>query len=255
MTNPSDPLAGPWLKVNRAKETIDEFETRYNDWKLGMYVITVEPDPNGLEQVAKAKQRRSFPPQLSCVIGDAIHNLRVALDHLAFILATRIAECQDEGVLTNCYFPIGADAKLYETCLTNGKKSGFFNDAIVDFFMEFEPYPRGKHELLRAIHKLDIADKHRSIIDLSSTDQMRLYVGGHRRWIHFAPGAPSEVEIERLPLGAPEPDYHAAVMSGVLIHPVKGVKGHSLSNLGAYRRAVHDVLNRASARFFPGLRP
>ena len=49
-------------------------------------MIVAESDPNTGDQVFKFRVRAPIPVDLSLVIGDAVHNLRSALDHLAWQL-------------------------------------------------------------------------------------------------------------------------------------------------------------------------
>jgi hypothetical protein len=91
------------------------------------------------------------------IVGDAIHNLRSALDLMASELA-RINGRSDKSV----YFPFSDSADTFDEAI---KKKNFHRTGqdSVDLLREFSPY-RGGNEDLRAIHDLDISDKHTALI-------------------------------------------------------------------------------------------
>lgn len=91
------------------------------------------------------------------IIGDAIHNMRTALDLMASDLA-RLAGKSPKHV----YFPFGSTAESLDEAI---KKKNFdkTGEDSVKLLREFEPYIGGKHRL-RPIHDLDIEDKHSALI-------------------------------------------------------------------------------------------
>ena len=90
-------MSGVYVKVDRAKAHLKEFDTqsrpiinackqalkRAYDGKQSEYVIRLDPVPD-------------VPSVLSAIIGDAIHNLRVSLDHLAWQLVIAAEETLTE---------------------------------------------------------------------------------------------------------------------------------------------------------------
>jgi hypothetical protein len=96
------------------------------------------------------------------VLGDAVHNLRAALDLLASELA-RINGKSDPNV----YFPFSATMAEFPAAVAkrNFDKAG--HDAVT-LVHQLAPY-RGGNELLRAIHDLDIEDKHTSLLETQKT--------------------------------------------------------------------------------------
>ena len=248
--NPADPLRSPWLKVNRAEEHVEEFQARFKAWRnSGVYEVTSELNPNGTEQIIKLRKAKPFPEELTCIIADVIHNLHAALDQLTFILSTRIALCTNDKALKDCYFPTARSLACFKARIAKGKKSGAFNCALIGFFQKFEPYPRGKHEALFRIHELDVADKHRGVVDLHSADIVCVTGPRSREFVEFPVDGPGELELGRCEPGAEVP-YKPSVFPRVLVAEIKGVDRHHLDELGAYRVAVADVLRAAEAEFF-----
>jgi len=80
-------LDGVRVKVSRAK-----FHAQALDKELlglfpnGNYIIAPEIHDNGLCHVFRANQPPEADPSWSAIVGDCLHNLRSALDHLAYQL-------------------------------------------------------------------------------------------------------------------------------------------------------------------------
>jgi len=148
------------MKLQRAEGFILELETelqRYKESRPGRGFINTELTPPQFEFTLD-------PIGLlpGTIIGDAIHNLRSALDLMASELA-RIKGLNDKDV----YFPFAATASEFPDAV---KRRGFHKagDDAVALLMQFQPY-RGGNEALRAIHDLDIQDKHTALIPNTSS--------------------------------------------------------------------------------------
>ena len=101
--------------------------------------------------------RKEVPPAVLAALGDAIHNMRAALDLMATELA-RINGKSDKKV----YFPF-AESKEELPTQIESKHFDRAGDDAVSLLKKFEPY-KGGNEKLRAIHDLDIRDKHINIL-------------------------------------------------------------------------------------------
>lgn len=100
---------------------------------------------------------KALPEDLSAAIGDAVHNIRSALDLMASELV-RAATGSDKGV----YFPFAPSRTALETQIKEKKFDRAGTDASV-LLRRYAPY-RGGNSVLRAIHDLDIIDKHKSLL-------------------------------------------------------------------------------------------
>jgi hypothetical protein len=113
-----------------------------------------------------------FSPYLSVVVGDVIHNLRSALDHLAWQLVIL-----DGGQPTDdTQFPIYASE-------TNAKgnprnvtiQPGINDQHIIDALIEVQPFTEAKYghdpatNALWIVHRLNIIDKHRLLVTIAHT--------------------------------------------------------------------------------------
>jgi hypothetical protein len=151
-----DPIfAGPRVKIERAKRFIAE---------LGLEVEQYLASNPGSVQIAmvngEPKARVTIEPighMPSAIIGDCIHNLRTALDQMASELA-RINDKSDKDV----YFPFSDGPNTFEAAIETKRFAKAGEDAVL-LLKEFKPY-RGGNDDLRAIHDLDIIDKHTAII-------------------------------------------------------------------------------------------
>lgn len=102
-----------------------------------------------------------MPADFPLVLGDATHNLRVALDVLAND-AVALSNTIPKGV----YFPFGKDPAHLEGQI-NEKLKGATPDTK-DLVRSLKPYPGG-NDALRALHDLDIQDKHIAPLDMANT--------------------------------------------------------------------------------------
>jgi hypothetical protein len=158
-----------YAKVARAQQFINELrkeESAYRDSKP----YTCEPliDASGLSVTVTWRGVGLTP---GCLIGDAIHNLRASLDLMASELA-RLNGKSDSDV----YFPFASDKdELEKSIQKRFRKAG--EDAIA-LLKEFAPY-RGGNESLRAIHDLDIRDKHTALIVSGTTHSMHVQFRYH----------------------------------------------------------------------------
>jgi hypothetical protein len=94
-----------------------------------------------------------IPPEIRLLLGDVVHNLRTALDHLAceLVRSTGIAE-------PKVYFPICETEQIYKA--ESGGKTIGMPEGAKEIIDRLCPYGGGNH-LLWGLHRLDIIDKHR----------------------------------------------------------------------------------------------
>ena len=103
-----------------------------------------------------------MPLQFATIMGDVVHNIRSAFDHIAVALT-----CPPLGTGNpeKAYFPTGENREKFIT-EQKDKMKGASTDAF-RFVDELEPYDGGKHSI-RALHNLDIRDKHKLLIPTAS---------------------------------------------------------------------------------------
>nr|WP_166179168.1 hypothetical protein [Altererythrobacter segetis] len=152
------------LKLKRARQHITELEVLL-DTHLRENPITSEfvPGTGGGPEGWSPTTKITVPPApelAPAIVGDIIHNARTALDHMASEMA-RLNNQPDRGV----YFPFAENAAGLEEQIKkkNFKRCGA---AAVALLRTFKPYKGGNIEL-RAVHDLDVLDKHRALVPVA----------------------------------------------------------------------------------------
>jgi len=195
-------LSGPKLKVKRAKKHIAELEALIHAfYKTNPYELYREQDAKTGEYVHRMRVHSTIPAELSAVTGDAVHNLRAALDQLVcqLVLANRRQIQRGTG------FPISQSAKHFASNSV-GKIKGV--SARADrLIRRLKPYKSGNTPLW-ILHELDVLDKHQGIIPVAaanvsvkmnwsftpiSTHDGSLYIGNAppgARHVQTGPGIP-----------------------------------------------------------------
>lgn len=165
-------LAAIRIKIERAKEHFRDLEVEVRSFLMtNPYIVGTKHDPQTRKLIYYLLSIREPPLRMSTIAGDLIHNLRSALDHLAYNLVIVGGGTPS----TQTYFPIFDDAARYKTGC-RGKVTGMRPDAIkaID---AIKPYGGGNDTLWR-LHKLNNVDKHRLLITVGSAYRS-INVGPH----------------------------------------------------------------------------
>jgi hypothetical protein len=121
------------------------------------YGVGREINPQTGDYVFRLKVHKEPRRDWAAIIGDAVHNLRSALDHLMVALV----EFNGGTVTSATEFPIFENVQSYKA-KKSGKVAGASQKAI-DLIDEAKPF-KGGNDGLWLIHKLDIIDKHRTLV-------------------------------------------------------------------------------------------
>jgi hypothetical protein len=135
----------------------DSFPVRFQDTPDGSYRMYY------LGPVAPI--RVEFP----LMTGDVIHNLRSALDHLAYRLVC--VGTASSGPFDRVYFPIGGRPDKFEGQIQTLKK--YLRPDAIKPLTEIHAYPGGPGELLWQIHQFNNIDKHRLLLTITSQNRLR----------------------------------------------------------------------------------
>jgi len=157
------PFEASDLKIARTKKHLQELDAEITSFfSTKPFRLVVEPWElnEKLGYVTHAWVVRisgMLAPTVSTIIGDIFHNLRTSLDVLACDLV-RIAGKSDKGV----YFPFCDDATGLPEMIKrrNLHRAG---PEVVKIISDLKPY-RGGNDALRAIHDMNILDKHRALV-------------------------------------------------------------------------------------------
>ena len=146
------------LKIDRAKCHIIELNNAIINYiKSKPYRVVVEQDSKSPNHLWTLRVRNEVPCHFSVIIGDAIHNLRSSLD----LLASTLVE-MNGGNTKDVYFPFGDNVDGLESAIKKRHIDRAGED-VVEIIRSLQPY-KGGNEMLRAIHDLNITDKHKALI-------------------------------------------------------------------------------------------
>lgn len=160
----------PLYSVERKLEWVDKHIVDLGHELAGFRIakakaVIRENDPNRPGFSRWILTDASIPGPITLTLGDAIHNLRSALDDFANAIV------RDNGKQPSFEtdFPIWRspkfDRKAYEATVET--KVGRAAEPVVQAFKGLEPYEGGKNTLLWALDKLDVVDEHRFLVVLA----------------------------------------------------------------------------------------
>ena len=147
----------PRLKIKRANHHIDDFNTLFQNLvgQDGLYRLFSEENPAGVFRLV-ARVGQLIPEEAPLILGDAIHNLRSALDLMACDIVRAFNETPDR----HTKFPF-RDSEQKLIAALNGGKIKAAGSGVVDLIAKvIQPYPGGNGVALYALHDADIDDKH-----------------------------------------------------------------------------------------------
>lgn len=163
------PLEGVALKLNRAEEHYETLRQGIEAFVESDYYETVADIDYKGRLVARLKNVKDPPTKLSVLVGDCVHNLRSALDHLAYALAAAHTVPLPERVARASAFPIFRTGPLFRGQAGGRgaahKMQGMSRGARAAI-QRLQPYHRRKRPylyLLWMLEELWNVDKHRLV--------------------------------------------------------------------------------------------
>ena len=182
------------IKLDRADAHIAEAGEIVDDWLNHTDAFTIEPviDLATQRTEERVRLREQPPDRLALVIGDAVHNLRVALDHAVFDAARRAAYGPlSPEVERALMFPVHATRAAFNKKAPSRLVG--VPDAVKQVIEDVQPFrwerePDMEHAYrvwpLWRLNELDIIDKHRRLTVTAASLR------------HQAIGVPAEFEPE-----------------------------------------------------------
>jgi hypothetical protein len=160
VTKPAS-FVGSWLKINRARKHIDELEDLRTQFLGSSYhSVFVETDPQTGQSVLSVAVVGHLPDDTAVIIGDAIHNLRSALDHMAYQLVSEAGVTPSRTLA----FPFAKTRADLDGALKG--EISVVGASILDIIRNtIKPYadPDG-NPILYSLTALDNQDKHKLLI-------------------------------------------------------------------------------------------
>jgi hypothetical protein len=157
---PLKPFDVPRLKIRRARYHIDDLIEQLRVFiKREPFFLEITPAP---ETWTKGKKwvvhvSEEVPLDFAAIIGDVIHNLRSALDLMACELVRANGQSDDD-----VHFPFANSATELDEMIEK-RHMNRAKPEVIALLKSVAPY-KGGNIALRAIHDLDIMDKHQELL-------------------------------------------------------------------------------------------
>ncbi|WP_423069014.1 hypothetical protein [Devosia sp. CN2-171] len=157
---PETLLYGPTLKLERAYHHINDMAAQSDAFLAQKpFVLWERHERKANRKTLFVKQDKPIPRVFPLIVGDAVHNLRAALDHTLFMMA------KDRSPKpSKIQFPFPRDDA--PGTLRNAIKEGqveFAGKKVVEAIESLGPNPSGNGGLY-GVHFLDIQDKHQVLV-------------------------------------------------------------------------------------------
>ena len=164
-----NPFLGPQSKINRALIHIKTLNDTVSGWRDSDPLPIVAKHFNSDKTAYIYRfQPKAVPIDIGAIAGDAVHNMRSALDGIAWQYAFRIPPTQrSKGWEKDVQFPIFLSIDDAKSERKFKRMLKHFPDDVRDFVDSIQPYQAPKsereHHPLWCLERLSIVDKHRAI--------------------------------------------------------------------------------------------
>lgn len=159
-------LNGPLLKVERAKHHVLDLDRQVTDYLTTKpFQLRIRQSENPPQRLVYVEAKEPIPAHFALIIGDAVHNLRSALDHLCFGMVGDKAK-NPSGV--GFPFAKGGSQSLAGAITT--RQMHLAPKEVIDEIHNLQPYEGGKL-YLNAVKVLDERDKHHFIVTVGTALQ------------------------------------------------------------------------------------
>jgi hypothetical protein len=148
------------VKIQRAYKHIEDLEDASRPFVGPVFkTVSLQSNPQTGKPGLHFGSMNIYTSDIPAIAGDAVHNLKSALDHLAFqlVCAGTDAGIPRAGRWEDIQFPIAYSADGYE-----GRKLRYIEGArreAIEVVDRLKPY-KGGNDALWLLYKLDNADKH-----------------------------------------------------------------------------------------------
>ncbi len=253
----ADELLGVELRLERAHEHIHALTHEARMFMMNPpqpYDTVTELDSDGIHYVTRARIIRLPPMRMGMIVADAVHNLRSALDMIAWQLALAGPNPPPDDD-TATAFPICTHPDAWEGNHTQ-RMIERIPDYAVQMIKSFQPYNR-PNGLLRLgfVQAFDNWAKHKTIPGLFSFHTSRIRPTGPYEIIEANIGAAFEdgdVICRSRPLTSyPQERFRAYFMCHVSFAKVGPGQGYPLELLDSTYEDIRNKILPAFKGFFP----
>lgn len=170
-------IDGVRLKVERAKEHVKNLDGVIQSFRDSRpYEVVGQENYQTADLEWVLTQAREIPPEVSLIAGDAVQNLRSALDYLAHALVAANGRKPIDGVTA---FPISDSLPKHQMAMRGRKVEGMSQRAIAAIDA-MHPYQGGWITLWRLARMSNI-DKHRLLLSAASAVISQTLLAKHRK--------------------------------------------------------------------------
>jgi hypothetical protein len=174
-------IIGARLKIKRAEQHISEMETRISKFVDAYYdTFSENTDPHTGDLVLNFAPEQTLRCELAPVLGDAIHNLRTAID-LAW--HDFLAVVAPVAVDDHTKFPVRSTLEGVIAALGRTEIAAAGPRLHELIAAQIQPYKGGKGHTIWAFHELDILDKHSVLLPIFDTTAIRMNIEDERQEI------------------------------------------------------------------------
>jgi len=247
----SDPFRSAHLKIDRAKHHVEELNGRILRFQSEHpHEIIIEADPEPGYKVYKFRLTEPVPfADFSVLIGDALGNMRAALDHATYACAV----INKSPSFRTCNFPFGKDAAAFNRAV---KRCSSVPNDIQTLLGTFQAHKDGNVMLWR-MNKMCNGDKHASITPvLIGWENLQILV---REGSIESPRNPfwndakAEIELFRTKT---DPQYDLHISLAIALNSPEAIApNRAQALLTGFVLGVEDIVSRIEAetrRLFPG---
>lgn len=237
------------LKIERADQHFRELVSLVNGFaKSHFYRMTLEGEAEIAGEKLTFEIKEELFNRVSLIVGDMVHNLRTALDHVACEVIT-----QSGGNLTVfTKFPFG-ETREETIAAAQGVMQGVGLDVITSIVDLIQPY-KGGNDALYTLYALDIRDKHRLLIPTLAMTWMTVVTKtGEEELAHrtFTIGEGGDKSgMVQTPLGTKIEGYRDPTLH-ILFDDIEGFQGRQgvMPRLSQMRDAVFAAVEETERAF------
>lgn len=164
----AEPLASCWAKLDRAEETLQSLTAEieaFNVLAAQQILLKHSLTLDGMEYVIIAHGSIAIPARFAVIVGEIVHHMRSALDHLICDLVV----ANGGEVTTRHQYPICSTPELYKDAVKRGNVRGLKKTtyAIIE---SQQPYTQKNpaDTVLAVVQDFNNQDKHRLLLVTSS---------------------------------------------------------------------------------------
>lgn len=160
------PLDGADLRIERAKHHLAELNTLESAYRLAHEKdLVIDFDSSAkITSVRLKEEAKLIPPIFSVILGEAVYNLRAALDYLVF----ELVRLDWERTQNRAKFLIeDSSASFWGKVNGRNKPLQGLSDRHLGMIEDLQPYKR--HEWLKLLREISNLDKHRELTATRTT--------------------------------------------------------------------------------------